>query len=188
MYIESITNGINKALSDELSAATLYFNLVELLSGVQCEELREELAEHGDDEMSHFKMLLGYAHNHGIQVGINLDASIANQRPVDFASASAYVQELEMQAINLYEGLSKIALTEGDLETHEFFKGLMEAEMGHFDDVAKLTGEKRSLARFDTEIKSVSKMSFGDYLNSIQDQDSDVVITLGDEQGEAEYE
>lgn len=180
MYIESITNGINKGLKDELSAATLYFNMAQYLDGVQNEELRVEMAGHGDDEMGHFKQLLAYAHNHNIEVSICLDGQVANARISDFASACVFVQDLEMQAINLYEGLSKIAQTEGDIETYGFFKGLMEVEMAHFDDVARLTGDKRSLTRFDTEIKSVAKMTFNDYLSSIKGEEEPLVITVGD--------
>lgn len=165
MYEEAILQGINQAIDDELTSATLYYNMSEFLVGVDFEEVREEMVAHGDEEISHFKELLGYAHNHGMKPIIGLNIVVANEMPCDFVGATSLIQTLEIKAINLYESLAKLANDNGDIETYHFFKELMEKEMEHFDDIAKLTGQSRSLARFD-KIKDITAMSFGDFVNT----------------------
>lgn len=171
MYQEIITEGVNQALNDELTSATLYYNISEYLVGVHFEEVRNEMGIHGDEEMEHFKSLLTYAHSHGITPKICLDEEIANKQPEDFFEVTGLIQSLETKAIELYERLSACAQEHGDIESHHFFKGLMEKEMEHFDDLAKLTGEKRPLSKFDG-IKSYSAMSFSDFLKSMEDEKS----------------
>lgn len=177
MYTEAITEGITQALNDELTSAVLYQNMSEFLQGIQMEELRNEMLEHASEEFEHFKLLLKYANAHGIPTCIGLNPQIANETPMDFVSASSLVQELELKAISLYERLSKLAQEHEDIESMHFFKELMEKETEHFDDVAKLTGDIRPLSRFEKEFKSVSQMTFGDYL-ALQDQSDETEVEV----------
>jgi ferritin len=179
MYEDYILVGINQALNDELTSAVLYYSMSEYLIGVQYDEIRNEMKIHGDEEMEHFKSLLTYAYSHGLNPYVNLDLETSNTKTQDFFETTSLIQSLETKAIALYESLAGFAQEHKDIESHHFFKELMEKEMEHFDDIAKLNGDSRPLGKFDN-IRNYSTMSFSDFLNHQEPKD-DIEVTVEDD-------
>jgi len=147
-YREKMIAFLNKVLKDELSAAIFYRKASLELVGSDVDGISKELAIHADEEMVHFNNLLAFAANHGLsdEINIELDQSVVMFSPLtDPYSVMRKVQELEKDAINDYNKSAMCAMKNNDLEAHEFFKGLMQDEVGHFDDLAHVNGDTRPL-------------------------------------------
>lgn len=141
-YNEEITKVFNKAIKDELSAASAYHAMA---ANSKDAKLAEELSAHGDEEFQHYVRLVQYAANHQIKLNYGVDSVVINNIPKEKESILKAVQALETTAIADYKAAALCAREAKDLETEEFFTDLMKEEMGHFDDLAQYTGINRSL-------------------------------------------
>lgn len=141
-YSDIITQIFNKAIVDELSAASVYHAMA---ANITDAKLAEELHAHGDEEFKHYKQLLEFALNHGLILCYGIDSKVINNVPKSKEAILKVVQSLETNAIKDYKESALIAREEKDLETEEFFMDLMKEEMRHFDDLAQYTGVNRSL-------------------------------------------
>lgn len=141
MYNETIKDIMQKAINDEISSVIFYLEIANKLSGASANEFRQIMLEHADEEMTHFKLLLEKSANLGIEI------KPFNYR-IDFIDnlnlMMTKVQELEEEARVLYNFATELTRKENDFELETFFKELLEDETTHFDDVAKITGEKRN--------------------------------------------
>ena len=143
MYSEIITNGIIKALRDELTAASVYIAMAETTTE---DGLKEELLQHSKEEFEHYGKLIHYALKHSIVVNYSIDSSTMNKVPSSTEEILKIVQGLETAAIVDYKQLALEARNNNDLETEQFFIELMKAEQEHFDDLSVFTGKHRTLA------------------------------------------
>lgn len=144
-YEKEITKLIEKSMKDELSSAIAYHKMSEIIEGYGNEsDLAAHLQAHADDEWGHFKELLTYAADHGVidKIKIEIDSKII-ESPTDTKKVIAKVQELETTAFETYKEMATLAVKNEDIETYEFMQGLMNNEMGHFDDFNTYTGEVR---------------------------------------------
>lgn len=155
-YKQYIINGFNKALKDELSAASVYL----AMANVTTEDgLASELIQHANEEFEHYSKLVKYIYKHNLQneITFTVESTVMNTVPTDTEEILKHVQQLETNAIYDYNALVLRAREENDIETEEFFKELMLAEQEHFDDLVTFTGANRSLnsiADIAPEIKS----------------------------------
>jgi rubrerythrin len=139
-YKEKVVGIINKALTDEITAASVYLAMAQITPS---ENIAKQLEEHAQGEFGHYKKLIEFAYNHnlGELIEFNMDYSGANAIPNDLS----IVQSLEQEAIQDYKTIALIAREQGDIETEEFFMDLMEDEMSHFDELSRYTNQKREL-------------------------------------------
>lgn len=154
MYGQTIKDIFIKAAIDEISSVIFYLDISNRLSGKNSSEFRQIMAEHADEEMTHFKLIMEKAANLGITIPVcnynipfidNIDTMISK------------VQQLEEDARNLYNFATNLARDEADFELEEFFSDLLEDETTHFDDVAKITGQTRTLFNTDCVSSPESK-------------------------------
>lgn len=148
-YREKMIAFLNKVLKDELSASIFYMKASNELVGSEVDGVSKELAVHSAEEMAHFNSLLAYATNHGLidDINIELDQSVIMFSPLnDAEKVMRKVQELEKIAIGDYNKSAMCAMKNSDLESHGFFKKLMDDEIGHFDDLAYVNGDVRPLS------------------------------------------
>jgi len=144
-YRQQIIEGLNKVIKDELSAASNYHCIA---NNTKDATLAEELRDHGDEEFTHYKLLIEFIFNHGLEseITFGVDPHVINDIKKDTETILSLVQKLEKEAISDYSKLSLLARENDDLETEKFFTNLLQEEQGHFDDLAQYTGEKRSLS------------------------------------------
>ena len=144
-YKQEVTTKFNKFIHDELNASIVYFKMAEGLEGINQEEIAEQLREHGNDEFGHYQELIAYAYNHGFTPIIAVDTQLINTAPTELQAVIEFTQKLEEEAISDYTNMAAFAQEHGDIETHHFFKELMQEEIVHFDDLAPFIGQKREL-------------------------------------------
>jgi len=154
-YEEKLINLFNKVLKDEISASVLYRILANKSSSPK---LQEELTKHAEEEYTHFNKLIDYISNHGLLESVNysLDQEIINNTSCESLVILNIVQELEKIAIEDYKFGALLARDNKDIETESFFLDLMKEEQQHFDDLALLNGQKRSVP-----------LTFSDYIKSL---------------------
>jgi len=146
--IKVLSKVFNKFIRDELSAASVYIKLSEL---VTTPKLAEELKEHAKEEFEHFQELMHFASAHGFihTLNISLDSEAVcpfpgdDIRDISDLSVIRFVQDLETTAINDYKRMATLAMDHRCIEVYEFFSELMKDEMEHFDDLAALIGQTR---------------------------------------------
>jgi ferritin len=143
-YKEKVIGLINKALTDEITAASVYLAMAQVAPS---ENIAKQLEEHAQDEFDHYKKLItfAYAHGFGQSLEFNMEYSNANDIPEEIDEILDIVQSLEQEAIQDYKTIALIAREQNDIETEEFFMDLMEDEMSHFDELARYTNQKREL-------------------------------------------
>jgi ferritin len=140
MYIETLTNIINKALANEISSAMVYHKIAEEVKGTDMEDFSEQLSANGTEEFGHYKEILAYAFSHDISVVLNINPSIlatpcTNIIDLDVSNNVT----LEQQAYDDYRAAALLARENEDIETENFFIELMNDERRHLDSVAKLS-------------------------------------------------
>lgn len=147
MYEKKVVELINKALKDELSAASSYQCMAEITENGT---LAQELSEHADEEFAHYKKIIGFVFSHGLESKVNfsLDLEVSNDFPDETTRIIEFTQELETQAMEDYRQIALLARENNDLETEAFFLGLMQEEQAHFDDLSRYNGTKRTLKSF----------------------------------------
>ena len=143
-YKEKVVGLINKALTDEITAASAYLAMAQITPS---ENIAKQLEEHAQDEFGHYKKLISFAYNHNLCefIEFSMDYCGANAIPNDTFEMLAIVQSLEQEAIQDYKTIALLAREQGDIETEEFFMDLMEDEISHFDELARYTNQKREL-------------------------------------------
>ena len=140
MYLEELAAIINKAMRDEISSAMLYHSVAEKVNGTEMEEFSTQLKENGDEEFNHFKEILAYANNHGIDTFLSVDLVILSKPYTNNIEVDvAMILELEQTAINDYTNAAVLARSVEDLETESFFIELMNDERKHSDGMLKLS-------------------------------------------------
>ena len=146
-YKELLIAFLNESLKDEISAVVSYNKLSNFAKGETSTQLRGELVEHADEEYGHFKEILAFAGNHGLENSLvfSFDMKVIEVTYESNSDIALFNQKLEKEAYTKYKRMSEIARQNNDMETMEFFRELMVDEMGHFDDMAVLTGASRPL-------------------------------------------
>lgn len=144
VYKEKVIGLINKALADEITAASLYLAMAQ---NTTSQSIATQLEEHSLQEFGHYTKLIQFAFNHGLEQDIVFSFSdqAANDVPYDDVEILELVQTLELEAIQDYKTITLIARENEDYETEEFFGDIMEDEMGHFDDLNRYLKQKRQL-------------------------------------------
>ena len=150
-YQEIINHKIGKLMTDEISAASMYMEAAQYIKDL---ELAEEIRKHAQEEFDHFKLLLEFAVTHSLKTNYDFDRAVIKNVPMNPQSVIRLIQTLEKKAIANYREIALLARENNDLESEQFFLDLMKAEMGHFDEVAQITGEYRKLGEgFDKSTK-----------------------------------
>lgn len=154
---------LNKTLNDEVSAAIFYKRAANELTGPAAKPIADELLVHADEEIGHFDKLLGYASNYDLldKMNIMLDATVANFQITTVEAVIAKVQELEAIAIDDYETLFSLSTQMGDFSGIELFREILEDEIGHYDDLAYVLGQKRNLFSQDPDADTNGGMQDG---------------------------
>ena len=147
MYELQVVELINKALRDELSAASSYSCMSQTTENGT---LASELMAHASEEFGHYNQIIGFVYAHGLEEKVNFsfDLNVANQFPSDTFTIIEFTQGLETRAMEDYRQIALLARENNDLETEAFFMGLMAAEQTHFDDLARYNGGRRVLRSF----------------------------------------
>lgn len=147
MYEQQVVELINKALKDELSAASSYSCMSQITENGT---LAQELMTHASEEFNHYNQIIGFIYAHGLESKVNFsfDLEVANQFPSDTYSIIEFTQRLETEAMEDYRKIALLARENNDLETEAFFMGLMASEQTHFDDLARYNGGRRTLKSF----------------------------------------
>lgn len=138
---------LNKVFNDEISAATFYKRAAADLIGVESKNVSDELNIHADEEMGHFNMLIKYASDFGIlqELNIVLDQEVANFKVTSLEEVMVKVQDLESQAIADYEALMLSCFERKEVTGFELFKKILHDEIGHYDDLAYVLGQVRTM-------------------------------------------
>jgi ferritin len=145
MYQEQLIAMFSKALHDEFTSAIIYLKMANSLRGVDAAPVSAELITHGKEEFNHGNMIINFCANHGVDgdLAYTVDMSKINNAPDTLVAVIKETQDLEQDAIELYNKIAKLAQANGDLETKKFAQGLMLVEQEHFDDLAKYTNQTR---------------------------------------------
>ena len=136
-YKKKMTEIFQKAVKDELSAASIYYLVAAKITGFEEAEIAEELQKHAKEEYEHFTELIDYAYTHGIELEIGLNYT--QDYPTKLEDVIKWKQDLETEAMNDYLNAAKLAEAEGDMLTVEFFRELAQDERKHLDDLLKYT-------------------------------------------------
>lgn len=145
-YKEQVTKIIEKALRDEISTASFYLRQAQEIMGYNTEEVIEKLQEYGKEEFEHYTELLEFAGKFDILKDIKLgyDDYSLEMLETELSKINETVAKLEKTAYNDYKAAARLAMENDDLETHEFFKELMNDEAGHLDDFLLFQNKTRT--------------------------------------------
>ncbi len=146
-YAECVKQVLNKSIRDEISSAIFYVRAAKELYGTESQEVAEELEDHAMEEFEHFVRLLHFANMYGLEKDIEftLDERVVNLPIKNVNQVIDEVQKLEVIAIEDYKKIVNRAKEVGDVPVEEFFNKLVQEEVEHFDDLAFVNNDKRSL-------------------------------------------
>jgi ferritin len=155
MYKEQLEKMLAKVLNDEISTSIVYKAMSEYATN---SKIAEELIDHSKDEFEHFNEIISFCINHGLDPVIEL-TEYTNDYPDTDKEILDFTQNLEQTAINDYRSIVLLARSNDDVETEAFFTEIMNDEIEHFDDLAPLAKETRS-------IQDNSPKTFSDYVKN----------------------
>jgi bacterioferritin (cytochrome b1) len=144
-YEKVVSKLVNDLINDELLAYVSYNILINNLKI----DISEHLLEHIEDESKHFKDLIDYMYNHGLEscIKICLDHEYINSlyNIKDESTTLQEIQKQEMGAIKKYRIGILIAQCNKDPELSQKLNNILLEECEHFDDFAVYLNQKREI-------------------------------------------